>query len=215
ILRARYGLDDWRVQLPLGILVAIPAIENEILILSAETQLVACFVFFCGTAYRLGGDSVAEMLDAKGHAIIAQHNALEDAAIAKFQETVLVHEECIATITDTKGLYQAQLEVSDALTAATTLELQWSIYAETVKSLDAMVSEQEKRKNEVLAGLLADAKVFVAKEMAEKQDIRALLMSEAIAAIADPKAAGKSNTVAGLYKQFFAQVAKDAAQAAK
>jgi len=95
------------------------------------------------------------------------------------------------------------------------LELQWSIYAETVKSLDAMVSEQEKRKNEVLAGLLADAKVFVAKEMAEKQDIRALLMSEAIAAIADPKAAGKSNTVAGLYKQFFAQVAKDAAQAAK
>ena len=72
------GLDKWQYQLPIGIFLAIPIIQNQVLMLSEEMQLVGCFTMFCGAAYQLGNQAVADALDAKGKAIIAQHNALED-----------------------------------------------------------------------------------------------------------------------------------------
>merc|ERR1719199_1188596 len=35
---AEYGLNDWKVALPVGIVLAIPTLSNEWLILDAETQ---------------------------------------------------------------------------------------------------------------------------------------------------------------------------------
>merc|ERR1711907_261882 len=85
------GLDKWQYQLPLGIWLAVPVISNEVLMLSEETQLVGVFAMFCGASYVLGNQAVADMLDAKGKAIIAQHNALEDEAIASIKEVVDAH----------------------------------------------------------------------------------------------------------------------------
>ena len=49
------GLDNvpWQYQVPVGIFLAIPIIENKVLMLSEEMQLVGCFAMFCGVAPRL------------------------------------------------------------------------------------------------------------------------------------------------------------------
>ena len=38
---AKLGLDDWKFALPMGMFIAIPTLGNEVLVLDAETQLVA------------------------------------------------------------------------------------------------------------------------------------------------------------------------------
>ena len=110
------GLDKWQYQLPLGIWLAVPVISNEVLMLSEETQLVGVFAMFCGASYVLGNQAVADMLDAKGKAIIAQHNALEDEAIASIKEVVDAHAGRVALLGELYG--RPQRAVEGALEAA-------------------------------------------------------------------------------------------------
>ena len=59
----KLGLDDWKIALPVGIFIAIPTLANEVLVLSPESQLVACFMIFCGTMYNQIGGPVGKYLD--------------------------------------------------------------------------------------------------------------------------------------------------------
>jgi hypothetical protein len=36
---ARFGLNDWKFALPIGLFVGIPTVANEVLVLGPETQL--------------------------------------------------------------------------------------------------------------------------------------------------------------------------------
>jgi len=60
---SQLGLDDWRFALPIGLFIGIPTMANEVLVLNAESQLVACFILFCATMHSQVGGMVAKSLD--------------------------------------------------------------------------------------------------------------------------------------------------------
>ena len=94
-------LSDWRVQVPIGFLAAIPLVQLEVrhrsciaprcppllhassfssllvcvcvqvFVINEETQLLGCFMVFVGTMYSQAGDAIGKMLDMKGEAVIA------------------------------------------------------------------------------------------------------------------------------------------------
>ena len=90
----KYGLDDWKISVPIGLAVSIPAISNNVsfpfclprscvgyvfntcmspqfYVLNEETQLACCFLLFCTSVYKFGGDSIASYFDSRAAAILA------------------------------------------------------------------------------------------------------------------------------------------------
>lgn len=55
--------SDWKYFVPAGILVAIPALANEVIVLSEEAQLLAVFMLFTGTIYTQAGGMISSALD--------------------------------------------------------------------------------------------------------------------------------------------------------
>jgi hypothetical protein len=55
--------SDWKYYAPVGILVAIPALANEVIVLSEEAQLLAVFMLFTGTIYTQAGGMISSSLD--------------------------------------------------------------------------------------------------------------------------------------------------------
>lgn len=209
-LLAKVGLDDWKRQLPLGIFLGIPLIQNEVLILSEETQLVGCFALFCGTVYNLGADSIAEMLDAKGKSIMAQHNALEEEAILSIKEVVSAHESRVALLSELQVIAEAQAEGLAMLKSAKCMELEHAVRADMVKKLDTLVQKQEATENMLKGKLIAEAAAAVEKQLATDESVKTALLAESIKTIGNPKNAEGGDVVTGLFKDFFAKRAADA-----
>jgi len=181
------GLDKWQYQLPLGIWLAVPVISNEVLMLSEETQLVGVFAAFCGASYVLGNQAVADMLDAKGAAIIAQHNALEDEAIASIKEVVDAHQGRVALLGELQAVSAAQAEALGLLKAAKTMELKHAVRDSIVKKLDTLVAKDELVTAGIQAKMVAEASAAVTGQFGSA-DVKAKALAEAIDALSTPDA---------------------------
>lgn len=82
----KWHLYDWKVSAPLAMAVAIPVFSNGIYVVNEETQLAACFILFCTSVYKYGGDAIGSFFDARGDAILEEHNAVEDSMIKNCKE---------------------------------------------------------------------------------------------------------------------------------
>jgi hypothetical protein len=203
------GLDKWQYQLPIGIFLAIPIIENQVLMLSEEMQLVGCFAMFCGAAYQLGNQAVADALDAKGKAIIAQHNALEDEAIASIKEVMEAHEGRVALLGELKAVSAAQAAALDQLKAGKTMELQHVVRDGIVKKLDTLVAKDEQTTALISAKLVDDAAAAVAGKFGDDAT-KAKALDEAVAALSDPSK--KPALVNALFASHFKSVSASASK---
>ena len=198
------GLDNvpWQYQVPVGIFLAIPIIENKVLMLSEEMQLVGCFAMFCGAAYKLGNEAVADMLDAKAKGIIAQHNALEDEAIAGIKTVVDAHQGRVALLGELKAISAAQADAMALLKTAKTMELQHQVRDSIVKKLDTLVAKDEQTNALIQAKLVSDASAAVTAQF-DSADVKAKALAEAIESISNPKAPPK--LVTSLFTDYFAK----------
>mmetsp|Transcript_28311 Transcript_28311/g.47613 ORF Transcript_28311/g.47613 Transcript_28311/m.47613 type:complete len:346 (-) Transcript_28311:366-1403(-) len=115
---AKLGLDDWKFALPLGLFVAIPALSNEVLVLDAETQLVACFILFCSTMYTQVGGMMAKSLDDYSQEIYDDLKNVDDSMLEQINAAVAANEMALSleedfkqytTLTDQLAMAQADL----------------------------------------------------------------------------------------------------------
>lgn len=207
---ASVGLDDWKRQLPLGIFLAIPMIHNEVIILSEETQLVGCFCLFCGTVYQLGSQSIADMLDAKGKAIMAEHNALEDEAIQGTKDVVSAHEARVALLSQLQVVASAQKEALDELQAAKSMQLKYVVRDNIVKMLDTLVAKDEQTNALLSSKMVTEAAASVAAKFDDPK-VKDKALKEAIDILSSPDKNPK--IVAGFYADFFKAKATSAKKA--
>ncbi len=62
----------------MGIIAAVPALTQDIVIISEETQIVGCFVMFVAAIYTQFGDVIAKSLDSQSEAVLSALNKQED-----------------------------------------------------------------------------------------------------------------------------------------
>ncbi|KAJ8604338.1 hypothetical protein CTAYLR_002514 [Chrysophaeum taylorii] len=204
---AKVGLDDWKRQLPLGIVLAIPLIQNEVLILSEETQLVGCFCLFCGTAYQLGADSVSDMLAAKSKSITEQHNAVEDQAIAGVREMVEAHEKRVEMLTVLKTVGEAQAQAMADLKVAKAMEFKHTTRDSIVKMLDTLVAKEDQARAAMTAKIIAEAAANVTSKFADP-DVKSQALTESISIL---QTGGSPQLVSSMFKDYFKSRAENAA----
>lgn len=106
---SKLGLDDWKFALPVGMFIAIPTLANEVLVLNAETQLVACFIIFASTMYTSLGGPVAKYLDSVADERYANLRKFDDAVLKEVLDGISENQKVIIIILNLFFYFQSNL----------------------------------------------------------------------------------------------------------
>ena len=192
--------------IPVGITFGIPILHNEVLILNAETQLVACFSAFVITAYTQGGDAIAKMLDARAEAIIDEHNKIEDANISAVQAVIDAHKQRLNLIEDMSAIKAETAAAVKKLEAAKTAEFHFAMKENVESKLVNMIAREETVLQRISARLTSEAKAVVTAKFNASKEAKASALDGALAALKG--APVKSNPVKELYQGYFKDFTK-------
>lgn len=192
--------------IPVGITFGIPIIHNEVLILNAETQLVACFAAFVITAYTQGGDAIAKNLDAKAQAMMEEHNKIEDANISAVQAVIDAHKKRLNLLEDLESIAAESKACVSKLEAAKSSELKFAMRDDIESKLINMASREEMILQKISSQLTSNAKAQVTAQFKASDKAKASSLDAALAALNGKPSS--TNPVKELYTNYFKDYTK-------
>merc|ERR1711871_875545 len=158
---SKLGLDDWKFAIPAAMLVGIPAISNEVIVLSEELQLTAVFILFCSTMYTQAGGMLSKGLDDYSKEIEDKFKAVDDNMLVSLKSAQTANKQ----LADLEGDVKSMFELKDSLASvkAETLnkEQQHKFREEIVRKLDALVALEDTAVNALRARMVDKVKADV------------------------------------------------------
>lgn len=116
---------------------------------------------FVGTMYTQAGDLIGKALDAKGQAVIAEHNAQEQVNIAAVYAVIAAHEKNLTLVQDMQSILTLQVELMETLDKAKMMEYQHTVRNDVVKKLDYFAAKEDQFRASVQSILVAKATASV------------------------------------------------------
>jgi len=205
------SLGDWHRAVPIGVAMAIPAVQLDVYMITEETQLFCCFMLFVGTAYSLGGNAFGAFMDEKGQAILKEHHAVEDLQIAEVEATLATHQAVLSAQDDIKSLFVTQKDLLEGIKDATELKLKHKIRERVVARLNTVVQAETALTNSV-QGSLVNAATSNIQAAFTNDDGK---LKDAALSYAMDALAGKdvdADQVAAMYSKFISDFGSDLAK---
>ena len=135
---------------------------------------------------------------------MAEHNALEQAAIDNVKEVMDAHKKRLTLLEDMAVVKDTYQGVIDDMQSSATFEYQHAKRAEIVKMLDLVAGKTAALAAETQAGLVDEASTSVVASFAADAKAKAATLDAAIAAVGDPsKGAAAGKPVDALFTSFF------------
>lgn len=183
-LIAKFGLNDWKFALPIGLFVAIPALSNEVLVLDAETQLVACFILFCSTMYTQVGGMIGKSLDDYSREIYEELKAVDESVLSQINTAIAADKQVLSLEED----FKAFNEITDNLAVAQADLLnhrEAHLYREAiVKKLDSLHALEESAVYAIRTRMLTQVKAEVVNTFANDKKVKEAALNRAIEVLA-------------------------------
>jgi hypothetical protein len=129
---------DWKTLAPVGLALAIP-MTTGMYVFNEESQLACCFILFCSSVYKYGGDMIGSFFDAKAEALLKEHNALEDANIKGAQEALDAHKAQLNLVGDMDILLNTHKDMVHTLCEVESNKLKHATREKFIRNLDALV----------------------------------------------------------------------------
>ena len=161
------SLGDYNRAVPLGALFSIPFIANNWYIMNEETQILGCFCLFTGSIYSLFGDAIGAHFDEDGKAIMAEHNAIEDANIAAVDTVKDAHVIAATAAEDVAAIGAATKVLQAEIAKAKTAELKAEVRANFVRKLDSIVAQEAALRDSLQASVVDAAAAHVTAQFAD------------------------------------------------
>lgn len=150
------------------------------LILDAETQLVACFILFCSTMYTQVGGMIGKSLDNYGNEVADELKAVDNAMLEQINSAVEANQSAITLEED----YKQYCQLTDQLAAAQADVLnqrEVHLYREAiVKKLDSLQALEDSAVQAIRNRMLTKVKSDVVKTFTTDQKAKDLALTRAI-----------------------------------
>jgi hypothetical protein len=170
-------------------------------VLNEETQLACCFLLFCTSVYKFGGEAIGSYFDARAEAILSEHNAVENANIALAKETLGTHEAMLSIHEDIAVVAEAHKEAVALMCEVQAYKLRHKTRETFVKNLES-IREIEATYNQELQKSMVAAATKNVRATIEKGDkaLKAAAFKHAVDILANTDAdEGKEDDVAALF----------------
>jgi len=196
--------------LPVGIALAIPAVSLEWFAINEETQLMACFVAFCVTAYTQGGDAIKKSLDESAQALLKEHNEVEKEVINGIKGTIEAFKGQLGAPDLYKEINQIREETYVKLNAVGAVKPKHDLKADVERMIDLIANEEESVAEKMKTSLMAEATAAVSEQFASSKALKKNALESAIAAIKGSDVASKADPVKAEFVKFFKAKATEA-----
>ena len=193
---SKIGLDDWKFALPVGMMVGIPTLANEVLVLDAETQLVACFVLFSATMYTQVGPMIANGLDDYRKNVHETLMKVDEGMLVDLKASLEANEKTLDMESDIKSLHHLVDDMAVAKADALNYEEEHKFRAGVVSKLDSLVAIEEQAVNAMKMRMMSDVKAGVVASFNEKAN-KDKALSAALAVLAGGNGAKMGSDVVG------------------
>lgn len=160
-LIGKLGLDDWKFAIPVGMLVGIPALSNEMIILDAEMQLTACFVLFCSTMYTQVGGMIGKSLDERSTEIFKELNTLDANVKSQLTGAIASNEMALTMADDLKERFELIDNLAETQAQVLNYKEEHKFRDAIVKKLDSLSALEEATATAMRARTIAAVKADV------------------------------------------------------
>jgi hypothetical protein len=181
---SKLGLDDWKFALPVGLFIGIPTFANEVLVLSAESQLVACFILFCSTMYTQTGGMIAKSLDEYRDNVYTQMKKVDDAMLVDIQSSIAANQKVLGMESDIASVHNLMDDLAQAQAQALNMAEEHKYRDAVVKKLDGLVALEEAAVASMRARMLNKVKSDVIKTFNEDAKAKDKALEAAMAVLA-------------------------------
>lgn len=190
-------LSDWKFALPVGMLFAIPALSNEVLVLDAETQLVACFILFCSTMYTQVGGMMAKGLDDYSKQIENDLKKVDDAMFEQIQSAVEADTKALTLEEDFKQYYALADQLAIAQADVLNHQAEHQFRDAIVKKLESLAALEESATAAIRARMLKEVKAEVISTFQNDEKVKDAALKNAMAVLAGGASAKRGADVVG------------------
>lgn len=206
-------LSDWRVQVPIGFLLAIPLVQNQVYVITEETQLLGCFMVFVASIRSQFGQQISDYFDNKTNSLLAEQNEQEEILINAVRDVIKSHEKKLTLLDEVKSIHDAHFEILKTYSAAKSMEVQHTIRNDLVKMLDYLIQLDESSFNSTQAGMIDTVSEKVTSDFAKDPKMQAAALDEALARLGGKKPS--SDVIQGMFRSALKTTAADAQARAK
>jgi len=190
-LLAQYGLNDWKVAVPVGMVLAIPTLSNEWLILDAETQLLAVFLLFCGTAYNQGGAMLAATLDEYRNNVYSTLKKVDESMLVDIKASIAANEKVLDMEKDIASVHALVDDMAKAKAEALNHAEEHKYRDAVVRKLDNLVAIEEAAVASLRNRMLTAVRADVVNKFSTDKAVKDAALNHAMAVLS----AGKGGKV--------------------
>jgi hypothetical protein len=180
---SQLGLDDWKFALPAGMFIGIPTLANEVLVLDAETQLVACFILFSSTMYTQVGPMIASSLDDYRKNVKETLEKVDESMLIDIKASIEANQKVMTMESDVANVHKLIDDM--AVTQADVLNYsQEHAYREAIiRKLDSLVSIEDSAVNAMKARMLSEVKTSVVDTFNKDKAAKSAALANAVAVL--------------------------------
>eukprot|EP01041_Mallomonas_annulata_P005717 gene5717-11542_t len=190
-LISKYGLNDWKIALPIGLLVGIPIISNEVLIINEESLLLACFMLFCGTLYNATASTVSNYCDEVRTKETKLFQAADEFLLRDLTEAVKANQKCLGMETAVTDIYTLTDNLSVAQADLLNSMEQHKLRDAIAKKLGSLVAIEESASAAIRARMVAKVRADVVSTFTNDKKSKENALAQAISVLT----AGSSGTL--------------------
>lgn len=193
----KWGLNDWKIAVPVGILTIFPLIENDLLLVDADMMITGCFALVCGTMYNQFGhvvdNNAKEAIELEYKALRAVDNAMYD----QIKAGIDANTEALTAKEELAALFQIQHELKVAEAEVLT-NIEAHKYREAiVAKLDALQALEEAAVREIRAKMISKVQADVLDTFKNDKKAKENALNQAIAVLASGANAKMGKDVVG------------------
>lgn len=180
----KYGLDDWKMAVPIGLCLGVPVITNEYLIIDAEFQLGCVFFLWCSTVYTQLGPSISKELTSGGDQIYEELKKVDDALLSGITSAIENNEMSLSLEQDFSEIYAVTDEVAKAQAEVANHAEAHKYRDAIVKKLDSLYALEEAASSAIRARMINKVKGDVVSAFQNDKKIKEVAMAAAMAVLA-------------------------------
>jgi len=194
---SKLGLDDWKFAIPAAMLVGIPAISNEVIVLSEELQLTAVFILFCSTMYTQLGGMLSKTLDDYSKEIEDKFKAVDENMLSTLKNAQSANKQLLDLEGDVKSIFELKDSLAKVKADTLNKEEQFKFREEIVRKLDSLAALEDTAVGALQSRMLTKVKADVIETFKKDQKAKDDALAAAVAVLQGGENAKMGKDVVG------------------
>jgi len=179
-----YGLDDWRMALPVGLLIGTPIFGGGIIVFDAKMFHIAAFAMTWHVYKAVVLPLYNEKLGWVEDYYMNIWKKLDDKAAAQIDSAISTHEELVDIKESMEDVYKLTDDIQTVVAHSINLEAKNTLQKAIVKKLDALVTLDETVRTNIRADMVATVKQDAVNTLKTDKKVKEAVLNQAIACLA-------------------------------